>query len=122
MANSTQAFNINQCHVTPRGASAQLSRSGTKYPNQGVWLNNDDKYDYTVDLPSAAWELAPYQSGACASAMLTFTIAKGQVSCIYRLKPDAPLGDSHYKVTRSDGTVCRELHADPTDPDVIINS
>ena len=119
MPDSTEAFKINNCRVTPRGQSAQMSRSGTNQPNQGIWINNDNQYSYTVTLSPDAWQLKPGQPGCPDS--LSFTIAKGDVSCIYLLKSDAPLGPNSYTVARN-GTDCKELTGDPTDPDVIINS
>jgi hypothetical protein len=123
MPNSTQTFNINNCNVTPNGNSAQMSIGGNNsQPNQGNWKNNDNQYDYTITLPSNAWQLAPNQS-SCGSS-LTFTVTKGSTSCTYQLLSTAPLGASSYTVTKSDGTQCLQssLAGDPQNPDVIINS
>lgn len=125
MPDSKQTFNINNCNVTPNGQSAQMSKSGSYgQPNQGEWKNNDTQFDYTITLPSNAWQLAPNQTGNCANATLTFTVTKGNTSCTYELLSNAPNGASPYTMTKSDGTQCKEpaLQGDPTDPEVIINS
>jgi hypothetical protein len=123
LPNSAQKFDINNCNITPNGNSAQMSITGANnQPNQGYWKNNDTQYDYTVVLPSNAWQLAANQP-SCSSS-LTFTVTKGQTSCTYQLLSTAPLGASSYTVTKSDGTVCLEAgtQGDPENPDVIINS
>ena len=124
MPTSSQKFDINNCNITPNGNSAQMSITGANnQPNQGYWKNNDTQYDYTVTLPSNAWQLAPNQP-SCSSS-LTFTVTKGGgTSCTYQLKSNAPTGASSYTVTKSDGTTCKQeaLDADPENPDVIINS
>jgi hypothetical protein len=100
-----------------------MSKSGSNnQPNQGQWKNNDNQYDYTVSLPSNAWQLAANQP-SCNSS-LSFTVTKGQTSCVYQLLTGATNGASSYTVTKSDGTVCKEPAPgnDPQDPDVIINS
>ena len=84
MPDSTQTFNINNCNVTPNGNSAQMSKTGSNgQPNQGNWKNNDNQYDYTITLPSTAWQLASGQTGACATATLTFTVTKGNTSRVF---------------------------------------
>jgi hypothetical protein len=118
-----QKFDINNCNVTPNGNSAQMSISGANgNPSQGYWKNNDNQYDYTIVLPSNAWQLAAGQP-SCSSS-LTFTVTKGQSSCTYALLSTAPIGASSYTLTKSDGTVCLEAStaADPQNPDVIISS
>ena len=123
MPNSVLPFHINNCKVTPNGINAQMSITGSNsQSNQGTWKNNDNQYDYIVTLPEDAWELAPDQTGVCATADLEFTVTKGNTSCVYQLIGDAPLGASPYQVTRSDGEDCLDISGEPQDPEVIINS
>jgi hypothetical protein len=123
MPNSKQTFHINNCNVTPNGNSAHMSRSGiNNQPNQGAWKNNDNQYDYTITLPSAAWQVVANQPNC--SSSLTFTVTKGNTSCTYELLTTAPIGASAYTLKRSDGTICKELGVahTPQDPDVIIDA
>jgi hypothetical protein len=123
MGDTTKRFDISDGKVTPTGTDAPMSRSGTSLHNQGIWINNDDEYDYMVTLSSNAWRLKPGQTGDCSTASLSFTIPSGgNVSCVYQLKTDAPLGSNPYTCSRI-GAVRKEMPGgDPTDPDVIINS
>jgi hypothetical protein len=117
LPHSVRPFSIHNCDVTPHGGNANMSKSDTNYPDQGQWTNNDPKYDYTIILPSNVWAQVD------SSCSLTFTLTKGQTSCIYQVIPTAPTGPSSYKLTRSDGQACQyHKHKLFQDPDVIINS
>lgn len=108
-------IHINNCAVSENHKS--MSRTGSHgLPNKARWQNDDKQADYKITLPASAWELAPGQP-ACASS-LSFTVTKGNPSCLYQLLADAPLGTVWYSLER----IVNPCNRPRQDPDVIINT
>jgi hypothetical protein len=79
----------------PNGDSAVLSKTGANgNASQATWTASDQKY--SLSLPASVWN--PPQG-----ASLSFTLAKGQTSGVYSLKPNAPIGPSEYVIATTAG-------------------
>src|SRR6187397_1115044 len=94
---TTLSIRIANDDPTPNGNAAVLSISGANNsPNQATWTASDHAYQIT--LPAAVWN--PPAGGS-----LSFTLAQGQTSGIYTLKPNAPTGTQSYSIASTTGDV-----------------
>jgi hypothetical protein len=94
---NTLSIRIANNNPTPNGDAAVLSISGAdNNPNQATWTASDRAYQ--VSLPAAVWN--PPAGGS-----LSFTVAQGDTSGIYTLKPNAPTGTQGYSIAAPAGDV-----------------
>ena len=90
MLNDPLSINISNYTPRPNGNSAVMSVSSSNgNSNQASWTASDRAYN--LSLPAAVWNAPPGQS-------LSFTVAKGDTSATYTLKPNAPTGLQGYTI------------------------
>jgi hypothetical protein len=87
---NTLSITISNNTPHPNGNSATLSKTGANgNAYQATWTASDDEYELV--LPAAVWNAPPGGS-------LSFTLAQGQTSGVYSLKPSAPTGLQGYAI------------------------
>ena len=93
MLNDPLSIRISNYTPHPNGNAAVMSVSSSNgNSNQAAWTASDRAY--SLSLPASVWNAPPGSS-------LSFTVAKGQTSATYTLKPNAPVGLQDYTIAEA---------------------
>ena len=102
---NTLSISISNNTPHPNGNSATLSKTGANgNANQATWTASDNEYQ--LMLPAAVWNAPPGSS-------LSFTLAQGQTSSVYTLKPSAPTGLQGYGIMTPEGDAPPKVLIEP---------